>query len=178
MPCISPEDAITIAADDLLQALMNPKILEGNLNLQSKHYEALKQIAQLFNTASKAKPMILKPPIPGIMGADTSERKQLHNSVPEKSQPSNIKKQHTEENDHKNLPNVIPFDDDSDQKFSRHTYRPPIHRYNTRNKHRPHVIPLSNNLVQHKTNMSSNIVNDQHKKMSYRKLIHSNFKKK
>ena len=62
MPRITESDAITIVADDLLQALENPKILKQHINLTSKHYKVLKQLATIFNTASKEKLLKLQPP--------------------------------------------------------------------------------------------------------------------
>ena len=67
VPRITNADAITIAADDLVQALMKSNIDEGNLQLSKKHYEALKKVAEIFNTVSKRSPMILQPPLPPVL---------------------------------------------------------------------------------------------------------------
>ena len=50
MPRISNVDTITIAADDLVQALLKPEA-KKNLNMLPKHYEALKQLTDVFNEA-------------------------------------------------------------------------------------------------------------------------------
>lgn len=161
MPRITNVDAITIAVDDLLQALQNKNVTNGNLQLTQEHYGALKQMAKIFNTASKKPIMILKPPLPPII-----QEKQMESKVPVAKETILIvlKKAQTRE---KEQPTIIPLDTDDNSKFSRFIPRPATHHYNTRNKAAPHIIPVCNN-----------VVDDKRKKMSYRKLIKSAVRQK
>ena len=61
MPKITSTDALTIAANDLVEILKDSKT-NLNLYLQPEYYSALKQITKIFNTASKQPPIELKPP--------------------------------------------------------------------------------------------------------------------
>ena len=152
MTRITESDAITIAADDLLQALQNPKILKEHINLTSKHYEALKQLATIFNTTSKEKPLKLKPPEMLIY-----ERNTIKEKTPQSD--SNVTAPKTPKTP---TPTLIPCKENEKQKFHKFIKRPATHTYNTRHKFQPHVIPDC-----------SNVTNDRRKRMSYKKLVNS-----
>ena len=148
-------DAITIAADDLTQALSKPEA-KKSLTMLPKHYEALQKLTEVFNEASKQQPMILNPTPPPILMNDKSkfkENKIVSNDLPPKMVPKAKK------------PHQIPFKKNEYNKFSKFQQRPATNSYNTRKKNIPHIIPVINN-----------VVNDKRKKMSYKKLIQSNVK--
>ena len=53
VPQITSTDAAIEAANDLINALSNPSPSLPNLNLDNNHYNALKQLAELFNKTTK-----------------------------------------------------------------------------------------------------------------------------
>lgn len=132
---ISNADAITIAADDLLQALLDPKMSKNNLRLNEKHYGALKELAKIFNTASKKPPMILKPPPAPVLEPMIQKK----NEVTPKPKDKNIL----------TSPTLIP-PDETNAKFSKFIERPSTYQYNTCHRNTPHVIPVSYNIVNDK----------------------------
>jgi hypothetical protein len=51
MPAIEPGDTIRLAAQDLIKAIQN-RNKQAPINLQHKHTEALRQLADIFNQAT------------------------------------------------------------------------------------------------------------------------------
>ena len=83
MPKIITSDALTIAANDLVEILKDSKT-NLNLYLQPEHYSALKQITKIFNTASKEPPLTLKPPsTPKIIETTPQETENIRNKPPQ-----------------------------------------------------------------------------------------------
>ena len=142
LPRISNLDTLTIAADDLLQALQSPRKTDPSLKLDEGHYTALKQLAQIFNNASKKAPMILQPPQQPLLQQHTENSQQV-----EKETPTGVQKL-TKPTSTPKESNLIPFtDEEVPQAFNRFAQRPATHQYNTRNKYQPHIIPTCNAIV-------------------------------
>ena len=165
MPKISPSDALTIAASDLIEILKNS---ESNpvINLKPEHYTALKQAAKIFNTASKQPKIVLQLPSKPILNEEEKEEEPGNTNdvdpktktVP-KPQPKNKSKE--------NNPFKIPFQENEINRFNRFIQQPATYNYPTRNKFQPHIIPVC-----------GNIIDDKQKNMSYRQLIKSDVKER